>query len=177
MMKRITLILLLIISSITAQAQLKITSSSIKFKIKNFGVSVSGSFSGFSTSLSFTPSDLANSSITASVKVNTIKTGIDARDKHLKSDDYFDAEKYPTITLTSTKFTQLGNNKYTGFFKLTIKNKTKEISFPFTYVPSTEGGGTFTGTFTVNRLDFGVGSSSISMSDNATVNIEVKIGK
>lgn len=176
-MKKLTLILLLFISSIAAQAQLKVSSSSIKFKIKNFGIAVDGSFSGFSTSLSFNPNNLANSKITASVKVNTIETGIKARNNHLISDDYFDAEKYPTITLSSTKFTKVKDNTYSGFFKLTIKNKTKEISFPFTYVPSTDGGGTFTGTFTVNRIDFGIGGSSLSMSDNATVNIEVVLGK
>lgn len=176
MMKKLTLILLLLLGSIEAQAQLKITSSAITFKIKNFGLTVDGSFSGFKTSLNFNPNNLAKSKITASVKVNTIETGIAARNKHLKSDDYFNAEKYPTISLVSTKFTNIKGNKYTGFFKLTIKNKTKEISFPFTYVPSTEGGGVFTGTFTINRRDFGVGGSSLSMGDNVTVNIEVKIG-
>jgi polyisoprenoid-binding protein YceI len=176
-MKRILLILLLAVGSISSQAQLKVKSSSVKFKIKNFGINVDGSFSGFSTSLSFKPNNLAKSKITASVKVNTIKTGIAARDKHLKSDDYFDAEKYPTISLKSTKFTKIKGNKYTGFFNVTIKNKTKEISFPFTYISKKNGDKIFSGTFTVNRRSFGVGGSSISMSDNATVYIEVVLGK
>lgn len=176
-MKKLTLILLLLLGAIAAQAQLKVTSSSIKFKINNFGVAVTGSFSGFTTSLSFNSNNLEKSKITASVKVKTIKTGIATRDRHLTSDDYFDAKKYPTITLTSTKFTKVKDNNYTGFFKLTIKNKTKEISFPFTYIASTDGGGVFTGTFTVNRRNFGVGGSSLSMSDNATVNIVVELGK
>ncbi len=176
-MKKTILILLLLAGSLSAQCQLKITSSSIKFKIKNFGIAVKGSFSGFSTSLNFKPSNLAKSKITASIKVNTIKTGSAARDKHLKSDDFFNAEKHPTITLSSTKFTLIKDSLYTGFFKLTLKDKTKEINFPFTYVQATGGGGTFTGTFTVNRRHFGVGGKSLTMSDVATVNIVVVVGK
>lgn len=174
-MRKLIFIALFIASCLAANAQQKITTSSVEFKIKNFGVTVDGSLSGLETSLNFAPSNLSKSYIKASVKVNTIKTGIGARDTHLKSDDYFDADKYPNITLESTKFSKLGDNKYSGFFKLTIKNVTKEVSFPFTYTP-TKTGGTFSGTFTLNRLDYGVGESSLTLGDIVTVNITVTIG-
>jgi polyisoprenoid-binding protein YceI len=173
-MKKFILISLLLIAGLATKAQQKVTSYSVKFKIKNFGLTVDGSLKGMVYSINFNLNNLENSKIKTSVKVKTINTGISARDKHLKSDDYFDAEKYPEITLESTKFTKLSENKYTGFFNLTIKNVTKEISFPFTYTTSGNKGN-FTGTFTINRRDYGVGGSSLSMGDNVTVNISVSV--
>ncbi len=173
-MKKFILISLLLITGLAAKAQQKVTSYSVKFKIKNFGLTVTGSLKGMVYKINFNPNNLENSKIRTSVKVKTINTGIGARDKHLKSDDYFDADKYPKITLESFKFTKLNGNKYTGFFNLTIKNITKEISFPFTYSKSGNKG-IFTGTFTINRRDYGVGGSSLSMGDNVTVNISVSV--
>jgi len=107
------------------------------------------------------------------VDVSTIDTDNSSRDKHLRSDDYFDVVKYPVIRLTSTsieKTTDAATWLFSG--KLTIKSITKSISFPFTIVPS-NGGYLFTGGFQIDRRDFNVGGNSATLSDDVVVSLSV----
>jgi polyisoprenoid-binding protein YceI len=147
--------------------------SSVKFKIKNFGFNnVTGSFKGIQGTIRFAPENLAASSIDVTVDAKSVNTGINLRDNHLRKEEYFDVKKYPVIRLVSSKISpssKAGTLFMSG--KLTIKNVTREISFPFTAVPQ-EGGYLFTGEFRINRIDFGVGESS-SVSDNLTVTLKV----
>src|SRR6476659_8359323 len=69
--------------------------SEIKFTIKNFGLNVTGKISGLSGTIQFNPSNLSASSFNVSVDANTINTGIDMRDNHLKKEEYFNVAKYP----------------------------------------------------------------------------------
>ncbi len=144
----------------------------ISFKIKNAGLSVTGRFTGLKTDLIFNPSDLAKSSLSASLEVATIKTGIDKRDADLQEEKYFNAAKYKLIEVKSTKINKKGN-QYSGLFNVTIKGVTKQVEIPFD-VKISGNDATFTGSFPLNRRDFGVGGSSMMMSDNLTVNIMIK---
>lgn len=95
------------------------------------------------------------------------------RDEHLRQPGYFDAKKFPRIRLVSDKISA-SSRKGTFLFegKLTLKDRTKAIAFPFTAEASSGGGYTFKGTFTINRKDFGiVGASTIS--DNLEVALDV----
>jgi len=159
-----------------AQSRWKPATSSIMFTIKNAGINVSGSFLGLQSELNFYPEHLASSSISATVDVNTINTGIDLRNKHLKKEEYFDVINYPNITMSSVSFEKLAEGYFKGKFKLTIKKTSKEIVIPFYY---TENGNTaqLKGTFTINRRDFEVGGSSWTMSDSVTISILVKASK
>ncbi|MEP7142441.1 MAG: YceI family protein [Ferruginibacter sp.] len=151
--------------------------SDIKFSIKNFGFTVSGSFKGLKGKFFFDPANLPTCSISASVEVTTINTDTDSRDRHLKKEEYFDAEKYPRISFVSTKITT--STKAGTLFmegKITIKGVTKVVSFPFTATPKGDGY-LFEGEFKLNRRDFGVGGSSMVMSDNLTVSLSVFAGK
>lgn len=173
-MKRILLFSLIAIMGLVASAQLKPAEkgSEIKFKVKNFGFNVSGSFSGLDGSISFDPNNLASSSFDVSIDANSIFTDNDTRDNHLREDTYFDVKNYPRIRFVSTKITT--SNKTGTFFifgKLTIKKETKEISFPFT-ADSSEDGYLFKGSFKINRRDFGVGGSS-TISDNVDLTLSV----
>lgn len=152
------------------------TTASVVFYIKNAGIMVDGSFSGLKANVKFNPDDLSNSSISASVAVKTIKTGIDLRDKHLKGKDYFQEDKYPRISMESVSFSKGSGSNYIGKFKLTIKDVTKTISVPFTFNES-NGQGTFKGEFELNRRDYTVGSSSWTLSDNAKVKIVLNTTK
>jgi polyisoprenoid-binding protein YceI len=147
--------------------------SSVKFKIKNFGFNtVSGSFKGVQGTIKFMPENLASSSMDVTVDAKSVNTGINARDNHLRKAEYFDVKKYPVIRFVSTRISPSSKSGTLFMFgKLTIKNVTREISFPFTAVPQ-EGGYLFTGEFKINRIDFGVGESS-SVSDNLTVILKV----
>src|SRR5436309_520942 len=148
-----------VLISVTAQKFKPLDDKSeIKFTIKNFGLNTTGSLNGLKGSIVFNPSDLASSSFSVSVDVNTINTGIDTRDSHLKKEEYFDAEKFPTINFVSTNITG-NNNAYTVTGKLTMKGVTKVISFPFT-TQNENGSLVLTGNFSIDRKDFGVGGSS-----------------
>lgn len=161
-----------------AQTAWKAKSYAVKFKIKNMGLWVNGSLKGLDATIRFDADALAESSIEASVDVKTIDTGNEKRDNHLRADDYFDAEKYPKITLKSLSFAAAKDKKntYIGQFDLTLKGITKRVTVPFTF---TKSGNTavFKGAFTINRLDFKVGSSSWILSDNAVLDILVNTEK
>ena len=147
--------------------------SKVKFSIRNLGMNVTGSFTGLDGKISFDEKNLGASSFEASIDVNTINTGIGARNNHLRKEEYFDVKNFPRIRLVSTKVT--ASNKagtYFLFGKLTIKNTTHDISFPFTATPQ-DGGYLFNGEFKLNRRDYGVGGNSMVLSDNLTVNLAV----
>jgi len=149
--------------------------SEVKFSVKNFGINTPGSLNGLKGSIVFNPFNLSSSSFNVSVDVNTINTGIDSRDSHLKKEEYFDAEKFPTISFVSTGITGTQDG-YTVTGKLTIKGVTKTISFPFTVqntVQSQDAGIIFTGSFNINRKDFNVGGSSAVLGNNVDVSLKV----
>jgi len=173
-MKRIILFFVFAGTAIFSLAQYKPVekSSVVKFKVKNFGFNVTGSFSGLDGTIQFDPNNLSTASFDVSIDANTVFTDNNARDNHLREDSYFDVKNYPRIRFVSTKVTP-SNKKGTLFIfgKLTIKNETKEVSFPFTAEPSQDGF-LFKGDFKINRKDFGVGGSS-TISDNVDLTLSV----
>ena len=120
------LILSFFISAAFSQSKSQtVTKSSVVFHIKNLGITVDGTLAGFKGAINFDPANLTTSTIEASVETNTIDTDNGTRNDHLKSDSYFDAVKYPTITIKSVSFKHKSGNNYSGTFNLTIKNVTK----------------------------------------------------
>ncbi len=164
----------LLISAIwtcTLYAQNSVTRSSITFEIKNMGITTGGSFGGLVTKVHFTPANLNASTLEASVDVATINTDNSTKDEHLRSEDFFDAVRYPKISLKSVAFKHKSGNNYVGTFTLTIKDKSKQIELPFSFLD--KGNAIeFKGAFKINRLDFGVGSSSMILSDDVTIKID-----
>ncbi|MBI2731147.1 MAG: YceI family protein [Sphingobacteriales bacterium] len=145
----------------------------VKFKIKNFGITVGGSFTGLKGKIEFDAAKPGNSMFDVSVESKTVNTGIGSRDKHLRKEDYFDVEKFPSISIRSTKITPATKEGWLYFFgTVTMKGVTKEISFPFR-VNEENGGYRFNGEFKLNRRDYSVGGNSISLSDNLTVSLDV----
>lgn len=176
MMKKIivSLTFFLLVSAAFAQNYLPVDDgSSVKFSIKNFGLTVNGSFKGLKGKVTFNPADLSASFISTSVDAATINTGNGTRDGHLKKQDYFDVIKYPRISFISTKIvssTVAGMYEIEG--NITIKGVTKKIAFPFTAV-SKGAGYLLEGTFKIDRRDFGVGGKSMVLSDKLTVSLAV----
>jgi len=140
------------------------------------GIGVSGSVGGLQVNVQFNAATLASSTIEASVDVNTINTDNSSRDDHLKGEDFFDVSHYPKVTMKSVSFKHKSGNNYTGQFKLTIKGKTKLLEIPFTI---TEKGNAlaFKSSFKLNRLDYGIGESSLVLSDDVTVNIDAEVSE
>ena len=177
-MKKLSLLIIALIITIPTFAQVKhaVTKSAVTYEIKNMGINTSGKFKTLETNIAFDPKNLPASSIEAAVDVNSIDSDNAMRDNHLKAEDYFDAAKYPKITMKSTGFKQRGGNNYTGIFNVTIKGKTKPVEVPFTYTESTNVA-LFKGSFKINRKDFGVGGNSMVLADDAIIEIMVEISK
>jgi polyisoprenoid-binding protein YceI len=162
----------IIVSSFTVIALKPIDGDdAVTFTIKNFGLNTKGSFKGLKGSINWDAATPANSAFNVSIDANSINTAIDSRDNHLRKEEYFDVEKYPTINFTSTAVTA---NNVTG--NLTIKGVTKSISFPFT-VATNATGYLFQGSFSINRRDFNVGGGSMVLADNVIVNLKVHANK
>ena len=145
--------------------------SEVKFTVKNFGLNTSGTLSSLKGIIQFNPSNLSSASFNVSVDVNTINTGINMRDSHLKGKEYFYTEKYSNISFVSTGI-KPANDGYIISGQLTIKGISKNISFPFTVVAQ-NGGVLFTGNFSINRKDFNVGGGSAVLSNNVDVSLKV----
>ncbi|HEX5169348.1 MAG TPA: YceI family protein [Cyclobacteriaceae bacterium] len=145
--------------------------SHITFIIKNFGVTVDGSFSGLQGEIIFDPAIPGDSHFDITVDANTIDTGIGLRDNHLKKEEYLNVKQFPQIRFESKKVAPTAKlNTFVMTGNLSIKNISREISFPFTY----SIGGIFNGEFQINRRDYDVGGNSISLSDYLTVHLNVK---
>jgi polyisoprenoid-binding protein YceI len=149
-----------------------VTNKNVTFTIKNAKLPVKGSFEGLMAKIIFDPSDLKTANFSTTILVSTINTGIDMRDKHLKRAEYFNAEKFPEITLKSSTVTLVKDNEYNAKCTLVIKGISKEVNLPFKFT-ETGKNANFIGTLNLNRLDFGLGSSSVIMSNNLQVTIVV----
>lgn len=158
-----------------AQVAWKPYLATISFKIKNAGINVNGSFKGFKGQLLFDPNALSSSSLGGSVEAATINTDNTTRDRHLRSDDYFDVEKYKLIEIHSKNLYKTDNG-FAGIFNLTIRDKTKPIEIPFSFLTNGNNG-IFEGSFTIDRRDYGVGGNSIIMGDKVTISIVVNARK
>jgi len=174
--KLITAFCFIALINFAQNTEWSVTSSSIKFKIKNAGFTVDGTFGGLEARIIFDAAKSYSNSIESSIDAATINTDNGTRDKHLKKEEYFSVEKFPKIKLTASTFVKQADGSFKGYFKLIMKNITKDIVIPFTFVESANTA-IIKGSFTLNRRDFGVGGSSIIMSDNPTVEIEVKLVK
>ncbi len=119
----------------------------------------------------------ANSSVDVTIPLSSLNTNVKALDEHLKTADFFNAEKYPNITFKSTKVQALGKNKYKITGNLTIKDVTKPVVLdavlnkqgvhPMTKAESIG----FNATTSFNRSAFGVGAYVPNVGDKITVNI------
>jgi polyisoprenoid-binding protein YceI len=156
--------------------------SEADFSVKHMGIStVHGSFHGVSGVIRFEAGNPAVWSVEATVDVNTVDTGVADRDKHLKSADFFEAEKYPTMTFKSTSVKRDGS----GFLvtgDLTLHGVTKAVTLSME-APGNEQVGMdaksvhrgFTATTQVNRQDFGLKWNGTLKSGDAVIGSEVKI--
>lgn len=177
-MKKIFTLLFVCISfiSIAQKSTWVVKNYSIGFKIKNAKLNVSGLLGGLKSSINFDPSNPLNGSFEGTIDVNTLKTGIDMRDKHLKKAEYFDVANFPEIIIKSIKITKVKDNEYSAKCNLTMKGKTKEVMLPFTIVANGKTA-ELKGTLSLNRLDYGIGSPSVIMSNNLEVTITATVNQ
>lgn len=163
-MKRITILLLAAFAAVgfvSAQSDWKLDKahSSITFTVKHMVISnVTGSFKDFAVTLKSAKDDFSDATVQSTIKVASLSTDNDRRDAHLKSDDFFNAEKYPEINFKSTSFEKLSDTKYKITGDLTIRDVTKNVTFDVVLngtLKTTHGVlSAWKATTTINRFDY-----------------------
>jgi polyisoprenoid-binding protein YceI len=153
----------------------------VKFTVSHLVISeVEGSFKTFTGSMTNSKPDFTDAQIDFSVDIASISTDNENRDTHLKSDDFFNAEKFPKMTFKSIVMKKTGDKKYELFGNLTIRDITKKVKFIVTY------GGTvkdpwgnikagFKATATINRLEYGLKWNTLTEAGGAVVGSDVTI--
>jgi polyisoprenoid-binding protein YceI len=139
--------------------------SSVYFDVRHTYATVRGYFEDYTGSVQFDADNMEMGRIKLEVKTKSVNTGIPNRDNHLRADEFFAVKKFPTMTFESTEVKQKQDNEYMVEGNLTVKGKTQKVAVPFTYFGSRENPlkkgqqvAGFEARFTVNRLDYGVGS-------------------
>jgi polyisoprenoid-binding protein YceI len=163
-MKRITgLLLVMLMATAFASAQtgwkLDKAHSSITFTVRHMVISnVTGSFKDYTIDLKSEKDDFSDAEVQSTIKVGSLSTDNAMRDNHLKSDDFFNAEKYPEIKFKSTSFEKLSDTKYKITGDLTIRDVTKNVTFDATLngTLKTNRGllSAWNATTTINRFDY-----------------------
>jgi polyisoprenoid-binding protein YceI len=172
-MRQLTILCLFLLSATAGFAQWQFQSGSVEFSIKNAGLSVEGKFTQLQANISFNPENPEKSTIEATVNSESINTGINLRDKHLKKEEYFDVVKFPKINLKLKSLTGNLKSGFEGKFQLTMKGVTKEISIPVKF----ESNGKLSGIFSIDRGDFKVGGNSWTMGDNVKIQLTAQLQK
>lgn len=159
--------------------------SNVAFVAQHLVSKVNGEFKDFEGTFSFDPKKLDNTKVTATVKVDSISTNQEKRDKHLKSDDFFASGKFPTLTFVSTKVSAHGSKKYKMAGNLTMHGVTKPVVFDVDYLGEIDdpwGGhrAGFTATTKVNRKDYGMvwnkalDKGGFVLGEEVTINLNVE---
>jgi len=135
--------------------------SNIIFSVRHMVISeVTGTFKDFNVSLQSVKEDFGDAEINATINVNSINTENDRRDAHLKTDDFFNAEKYPTITFKSDSVEKIGEGHFVIKGLLTIRDSTHEVSIDAvhngTLMSKNGERAGWKATLTINRFDYGL---------------------
>jgi len=153
--------------------------SSIKFNVTHLVISeVEGSFKKYDGSLTASKPDFTDAAIDFTVDVKSISTDNEMRDNHLKSDDFFNAEKFPNMTFKGTSFKKLSGDKYLLSGNLTIRDVTKPVKFDVVYggtvkdaYGNTKAG--FKATGIINRFDYNLKWNSLTEAGGAIAGKEI----
>ena len=141
---------------------------------------VTGKFTDFAVTLTNDEKDVTKSSVNVVIKTASINTGIAARDNHLRTADFFDAEKYPEITFQSSRIEKKGKQLIAvGTF--TMHGVSKEIALPFTIIGPNKNAARdkmnfgYAARITLNRRDFGINWQHKTVPNWVGDNVEVEI--
>ena len=115
--------------------------SAINFKVRHFFSFVNGTFKKFDGTITFDPDHPEKSSVTATIDASSIDTQNEKRDEDLRSADFFDAAKYPTITFKSKSVKQTGADSGDIIGDLTMHGVTKELTLHVKFLGKGKGMG------------------------------------
>jgi len=153
-----------------------------QFSVRHMGIStVRGAFTKVSGSAQYDPSNPSKTSVEATIEAASVDTRVSMRDDDLRSANYFDVAKYPTITFKSKSVEAAGTGKLKITGDLTIHGTTKEVVLdvdgPSAPVNDPRGNahvGASASTM-INRKDFGVGGANPMVGEDITITIDVEL--
>jgi polyisoprenoid-binding protein YceI len=139
--------------------------SKLGFTVTHLGIAdVPGYFDDYDVTITASKPDFSDAVVELTADIKSINTQVEQRDNHLRSADFFDAEKYPTMTFKSTAIRKLKNGNYELTGDLTIHGTTRQVKVNMLHRGTTENpnadGAPVAGiqiTGTIKRSDFGVG--------------------
>ncbi|MGZ6029047.1 MAG: YceI family protein [Myxococcaceae bacterium] len=158
------------------------------FVVKHLMVSnVRGQFGKTTGTIVQDDKDITKSTAEITIDATTVDTRVAKRDTHLKSADFFDVEKFPTITFKSTKITKGEGNTLKAEGDLTIHGVTKPVVLKVEYTPETPAAGMtirgLTATTKINRKDFGlvwnksIEAGGVMVGDEVAITVEAELHK
>lgn len=184
-------ILTMLVCSITLVAQVStgkpypidMNHSNVGFSvpIMNGLSKVKGKFTDFTVTLNVDEKDITKSTVNVVIKATSIDTGVENRDKHLRTADFFDVEKYPDITFQSSRIEKKGK-QFIAHGPLTVHGVTKDIALPFTVTGTSESADKtkksvgYSASIVLNRRDYGINWNHRVpgfVGDNITVDIDL----
>jgi len=156
--------------------------SEVGFRIRHLVSKVPGRFTRFQGTIRVEEKDLAKSSVEVSIEAASINTDIEARDKHLRSPDFFDVEKFPTITFKSAAVKEVSKGRLEVAGDLTMRGVTKRITIPVGVMGTAKGAqnetrGGFEGAVTLNRNDFGITKFPGMLGDDVVITLNIEAVK
>jgi polyisoprenoid-binding protein YceI len=178
---------LILVSSAFAQVEawkIDPMHSAAQFAVRHLGIStVRGEFKKVSGSASYDPADASKTTLEATIDATSVDTRVDMRDNDLRSANFLDVQKYPTITFKSKRAESAGSGKLKITGDLTIHGVTKEVVLdvdgPTAVVKDPRGNYHMgaSATTTVNRKDFGVSGASGMVGDDISITIDTELVK
>lgn len=176
---------LTLVATATAQGtwQIDPNHSAAQFAVKHLGVStVRGAFTKVSGTAIYDPANPSKTSLEATIEAASVDTRVEMRDKDLRGPNFFDVEKFPTITFRSKQAKTAGEGKLQITGDLTIHGVTKEVVLdvdgPSAPVKNAMGPGMRIGasaTAKINRKDFGVNGAAAMVADDITITIDAEL--
>ncbi len=187
MFRSLTLLAALSISlPVFAQDVYKIDAvhSQIGFRIRHLVAKTSGRFTRFEGLVKVDPKDISRSSVEIQIDAASINTDNEARDKHLRSADFFEVAKFPVITFRSTSVKEVEKGKLRVTGVLVMHGVTRTISFPITNAgtrpgmqPGSVAAGFIDGALKLNRNDFGIKTYPGVLGDDVDISLDIEAGK
>lgn len=155
--------------------------SEITFKVKHLMISsVTGKFDKFDATVTAENEDFTDAAISFEADVNSINTGNEQRDGHLKGEDFFAADQFPKLSFVSTRIDKKGEGEYAVTGDFTVRGVTKPITLNVEHAgtvvdPYGQTKAGFEATGKINRKDFGLNWSAVTEAGGIVVSDEVKL--
>lgn len=160
--------------------------SFLTFSVKHLGISfVEGKFDQYEGTFTSNKADLTDGKFDFTIQAKSINTGVSMRDDHLRTNDFFNTDKFPTISFTTKSIKKVSETKYVLDGILTIRGIAKPVKFDLVYggLLKDDGQGNqkmgFQATTTINRFDFDVAydPSGQAIAKDVTINVNLEFAK